>query len=66
MKTDRNTIPKERVATFGFEYDGVQLVPHYSLDGVYVAPGNINVNRGFLQAIGATVCRMMLWPRVYP
>jgi len=43
--------------------NGVDLVPHYTEPGVYMAPGNVRFLAEYLRLAHAPVKELMLWSR---
>lgn len=51
------------ISTTTYELRGVTIVPHYTVDGVYVGPGGVQYSATQLIRKGATRTQTMLWPR---
>lgn len=46
-----------------FRLKGMPFIPHYSIPGLYVGPGGVELNATRLQALGAQPSSRMLWKR---
>lgn len=59
--TDTSVAPLRPATTY--ELRGITIVPHYTVDGVYVGPGGVQYSAMQLIRKGATRTQTMLWPR---
>lgn len=52
-----------------YRLHGVPFVPHYTIEGTYVSPGNSKTRREYTEKLlinlGAVPDRMGIWPREY-
>lgn len=53
----------QKKETFAFKIGGVLYVPHYTLHGIYVGPGNRQLDESMLRQLGARETQMPLWAR---
>lgn len=56
--------PHPTVPTKVYVINGMDIVPHYTKPGIYVAPGGAQYLEHFLQSIATEIKELMLWPRL--
>jgi len=69
MNTKNELLPHPVESTKVYRLHGVPFVPHYTIEGTYVSPGDNKTRREYTEKrlilLGAVTDRMGIWPRKY-